>query len=595
MRPGFASGFLAVAVAAAWAPAPAAGQTIDSQEESRRLREASSLEWRGRVEDAEKVLVSLLQGRPTSSGGLFALERILRNLGRVSEVLHFADRYLEADPAASGVRYMKLRVLVEVDSLTALEGEARRWFAAEPDSPDPYREVSRLYERALGPDAALQVLEEGRATLGRSGTLALEVGDLRAELGDEAAAVEEWAVALRSPQADVAGVLRRLDRLEGDPTRLAPPLLNALVQPPTTPDRRSAAVRVALQLGLEDEALRTAREAARELSGSERRSFLADVSRRADEAESPAVALWALREERETASERERRTLDVRIATAALLAGDTAEAVSAQTRLARSLPVGSVERRSVVAELIRVEAATASRETLVARLEGFRNEYPDAPELDELVAFVAAGLSARGQVDAARQVLADAVGPSSALEAAFLDLQAGALERGREGLEEALPGLAPSRATEVLRLLAVLDRVGPVAGEALAVASALGHHGAGADGVETLVDALARVPDEDRPALMAVAGDLSLRGGDDERAEEFLAALVEGYPDAAEFPDAALALARLQLGRGDADAARTVLERLILSRPGSPVVPAARRELQRIRRGEPSGAWGGWR
>ena len=51
---------------------------------------------------------------------------------------------------------MKMRVLVEVDSLAALDREARAWFRAEPDSPDPYREVARLYQRALDHDEALE-------------------------------------------------------------------------------------------------------------------------------------------------------------------------------------------------------------------------------------------------------------------------------------------------------------------------------------------------------------------------------------------------------------------------------------------------------
>lgn len=568
-------------------PFPALGQGVDAQEESRRLREASSLEWRGQVGAAEAVLVKLLQDLPTSSGGLFALERILRNQGRVGEILPWADRFLGVEPSASGVRYMKLRVLVEVDSLSAVAGEARAWFRAEPGSPDPYREVARLYERALGPDAALSLLREGRGALGDPNALSLEMGDLLAREGNEGEAVAEWSRALRQPQADLAGVLRRLDRLQGDPAALAPPLLEALATPPTTPERRAAAVRVAVQLGLAEESVRLAEAALEPLTRPQRRDLLDEVARWADEAGLPGVGVWALQGARELVPERERVTLDVRIATLALQARDTATAVAAQTRLTRSLPVGSVERRQVMAALIRVEAASASLETLRGRLSTFSREYPGAPELDGLQAAVASGLSGRGEMDAAREVLAGAEGPLSALEGGYLHLQAGDLEAGRAALERSLPALSPSGATEVLRLLAVLQRTGPEVARALARAAVHAHHGDASGGVSVLVDALPEAADADRPPLLAWAGEFAATAGDPARSEELLGALVDGFPESREFPEAALSLARLQLRRGEIAAARGVLERLILQRPDSPLVPAARRELQRIRSGEP--------
>ena len=95
--------------------------------------------------------------------------------------------------------------------------------------------------------------------------------------------------------------------------------------------------------------------------------------------------------------------------------------------------------------------------------------------------------------------------------------------------------------------------------------------------------ALPEVADEDRPTLLAWAGEMAVDGGDSSQAETLLSALVDGYPEAQEYPDGALALARLRLEAGDEAGARTVLETLILSWPNNPVIPAARRELQRIR------------
>lgn len=561
---------------------PLNGQGGDEREETRRIREASRLEWQGRIPEAERVLQDLLEAFPTSSGGLFALERVLRNQGRVGEILPRADRFLDRDPTASSVRYMKLRVLVEVDSLTALDGEARAWFRNEPGSADPYREVARLYQRALGDRAALELLEEGRRALGEE-ALALELGDARARMGDGAGAVREWAVALRDPGAELTSVLGRVERLDGDVRRLVGPLLEALVTPPTDTRRREAAVRVALNVGLSDRALELARGAVEEIPRGDRRSFLSAVARQAEEAGDPVVALWALEGERELAPSRDRPTLDVRLAAVALQAGDTARAVEARSRLARELPVGSVERRRVMGELIRVEAASASAETLVARLEDFAREYPDAPEQDELRAAAIAGLAGRGRMEEARALVARGDGPLTALESGYLHFQAGEVEAGSLTIQDALPALAPSHATKVLRLLSFLSRVGDQAALPLAEAAAWAHQGRAEVGVEVLVEALGTAAEGDRPTLMAWAGELAQEAGETARAGELYATLVEVYPGAPEFPSAALALARIRIEEGALDEARAVLERLILERPDSPVVPAARRELQRVR------------
>ena len=99
--------------------------------------------------------------------------------------------------------------------------------------------------------------------------------------------------------------------------------------------------------------------------------------------------------------------------------------------------------------------------------------------------------------------------------------------------------------------------------------------------------ALTAIPDGDRATVLAWAGELAVEAGETGQAEEVLQALVDGYPDSREYADAALSLARLRIAEGDMEGARMVLEQLILARPQSPVTPAARRELQKIRSGGP--------
>ncbi len=582
-----------------WGPVGVMGQAgtrgatgadpMTARDEALLLREASSHEWRGEIEQAERVLVDLLEHNPTSSGGLFALERILRTRSRVAGVLPFVDRFLEQAPAASGPRYMKLRVLVEIDSLAALPAAAAAWFDAEPGSPDPYREVGRIYQRAYGDPQALEVLRAGRDAVAEPNALALEIGDALARIGDAPGAVAEWARALDDPRADLDGVVLRLERLEGDRATLAAPLLAALTRPGSSEERRRAAVRVAIELGRGDLARRVAEDAFRGLPPAAAPGFLQEVARRAESADMADLSLWALSTLRRTApAATGDAASEARMASAALAVGDTVAAIAAQTRMARALPPGSLERRRAVADLIRVETVASQAEPadLLGRLTGFRAEFPDAPELDELTARVAAGLAWRGDSAGALALVDPGPGPNSALERAWLLLDAGDVVLGREALAGALTGLAPSAATEVIQLIALLDRVAPVAADALARSAARAHHGHGDEARALLEAGIEQVSDDDRSALLFQAAQLALAQGDSAAAGAHFARIEGAHPDSPETAESMLRYARmLAADPARADQARSLLERLILERPQAAVVPDARRALERLGRG----------
>lgn len=587
MSPARTAGLLLLMVAGASPGLAAQQDPVGPQEEARLLREASGFEWQGKVDEAISTLEDLLDRKPDSSGGLFALERILRGAERVREVLPRADRFLEVDPSASGPRYLKLRVLVEIDSLGALDAAARAWFRAEPGSPDPYREVARLYERAYGPERALDVLRRGREALDRDDALALETGDLLAETGDQRGAVREWAAALADPQTDVSDVLERLEGLKHDDPGLAEPVVEALMTSASSAERRKAAVAVALSAGPE-RAIEVAGRILDGLDGSRRSAFLDQVAQLARERQAPKVSLWALEGLQSTSAQDDQSSAQVqaRMAAAALAAGDTAEALAAQTRLARSLEPGSAERRRVVADLVRLEAGSADAVTLEQRLEGFRREFPEAPEADGLLADVAARLAARGQVDEALELIDQVLGPRSQLERAWLYFEQGDVARGREALEAALPALAPAEATEALQLLTSLDRVVPATGAALALAAATVHHGAPATALSSLDAALTEAPEADLAPLHARAARVALTLGDTATCESHLRYVVDEATESPEAPEAFLLLARLRAASPDGvQEARALLEKLIVAHPQAAVVPAARRELDRLGRG----------
>jgi len=572
-----------VLAAPAFAPVAAAAQN-DPQEEARLLRAAASRESRGDLAGAEEVLRELLGRYPTSSGGIFALERVLRARGRVADVLPVVDAYLVREPSAPGPRYLKLRILVEMDSLDAVSEAAEAWIEADARSPDPYREVARIYERAFGPEEALRVLRQGQAALGDSTSLSVETGDLLLRLGDADAAVQEWSAAVGSDGAQAAAILRRVSELEGDRAALVRPLVEALGADPTTTARRRAAAHVAVEVGLQDEAIHQARRAARELSARSRKSFLTDLSRRADEAGASDVALWAYGELRDDAEGAEGRALDERIVSAALASGDTALARKSQDRVAGALPRGSPERRRALATAIRLGATEESVTRIRRRVLEFQDEFPGAPELDELAANLAWDLQGRGRMDEAAAVLEGVDGPRSSLERAYIHFAQGDLEAGQVALLGSVTGLPAASATDVIELAAVLQRVSPASAAVVADAAARSHRGATREAVEALNGAIAGAPAADRSALLGLAARFADAGGDRVAAADLRARLINEHPDDPGVPEATVALARYHADQpaGLEEAVR-LLENLILSSPDNPVVPHARRELQRLR------------
>lgn len=590
---------LAAALLLASAPGVAGAQAaqgdtdtgpLSPEEETALLRRASSLEWQGDLDAAEEVLTGVLRRAPTSSGALFSLERVLRSRNRVGAVLPWADRFLEAAPTASAPRYMKLRVLVEVDSLQALDAAARSWFEAEPGAPEPYREAARLYERALGPQAALELLNEGRWALKRDEVLAVEAGDLRASMGDLRGAVSEWATALGAPDADVADVVRRVERLDSAQA-LAEPVLEMLSRRGAPTEQRLAGVGLAVRLGLESRAREVAEEGLDAVPDAERVGYLREVARLADADAAPALSLWALSTLREVGDGAQADLRgEARLAAAALAAGDTTAALAAQLRVVRELPTGSVERRRTMGDLIRVESrwSGAAAGTLLTRFEAFRGEYPDAPELDALAAATAAGLMARGGDEEALALLESAPGPRSLQARAWLHFSRGEVDEGREALAAALPGLDPREGTGVIQLLSALERLSPPSGALLAEAVALARHSGPGAGQAALEAALGQAPRPDRAPVRFHAARMALAAGDTTASLGHLSALVEESPDAPEVPEAIVARARLEASRpGGREAARRLLTDLILERPDAAVVPDARRELQRL--GGPGG------
>jgi len=567
-------------------PPDAAGQGRMRNSQAQLLRESAALESQGDFDGAAEILRQLLDANPTSSGGLFALERVLRRQGEIVEILPSVAAFLREQPRSSGVRSLELRVLSEVDSTEAVRRQAEAWLEADPGEEVPYREIARVYERTFGADAALDLLRDGREEVGTDDALALEMGDLLAVSGDVEGAADEWARAVGRDAAQVSTVTRRVVGLEeeADVERAGRRLVEVLGGAAEV-DRRRAGARIALDLGLEPEAMRISRDVAEELDGRARSTFLTDVARRARDNELVDVAAWAYDElGGDAASPAERRQFDLRIVEVSLAAGDTTEALEAQRRVAESFSPGSVDRRRSTAQVIRLESTRAGSDELRSMLADFRENFPNAPELDDLAAAVAGALQSRGDPAGAASVLQGIEGPKSSLERAYLLLGTGEIAEGRAALLFALTGLPPVDATPVIQFAGLLGRVSPPAAEALAAAGVAAHAGRGTEAATGLADAVGGFEEAERAPLLAEAARMASDGGDGRMAAEIRSRLVADYPEAPEFGEAALALARYhaRTPRGQEEAIR-LLEDLIASRPNAAVVPDARVELERLR------------
>lgn len=568
--------------------APLRAQEPQRAAETQALQAAGALEGSGQLSEAEAVLRTLLDAQPASVGGLFALERVLRAQGRTVDMLPVTGRLLAIDGMAPGVRLLRLRVLADVDSLDALVRETRAWIELAPADPVPYREAAPLWERALGPERALELLGQGRRAIGEPTVLALEMGDVLVRAGRPVDAVGEWT-RVAVPGEGGEGILRRVAQIDepSERARMVDEIMAALERPPTTAPRRMLAVRLGFYFERVDQAFEAAHTLAPELSAATRRGFLEEVTSWADDVGAQKVTLWALTQLRDVVENAAAaRAIDLRIARSALVAGDTLMALTAGRRLAEGLPMGSAERQRVLADQIRVEAATADPASLLAGLDEFRAEFPDAPERDELAALAASALQARGEAARAADVLADVQGPRSALERGYLLLAAGDVLAGRAALLEAVPGMVPARATETIQLASLLGRLSESGARVVARAAVQAHRGSARQAALTLEDAVPALPPADRPVVLAGAARLAAGAAADADAARIQEALIEGYPDAAEAEEAALALARwhARIPEGIATAIR-LLEDLIVRASSSAVAPDARRELERLRRG----------
>jgi tetratricopeptide (TPR) repeat protein len=584
------------------AAAGATGQESGAGE-AELLREASRLEASGDLEGAEAVLRHVVDQRPESLPALLALERVLRNQRRLDELLPLVAAAVRRERESALLNGLRIRTLSELDRVPALEAAAAEWIAVQPRLEVPYREIAGIWRTRGDYQRARGVLEEGRRRIDRPDALALELGDLYAELGEPGLAAHEWARFIDAGGRGGAQVRRRVRALPDGGAAVLPDLVDLLSMQGASVGRLEAALDLALEGGLEERSWDIAERLEPSLTLEERRQMMTGIARRADGAGLDRLAYRAYqallgiegqlryvqsgsatRSGRAGTEDAWRLVIRQRIAQLALALGDTAGATTSYVAVEETFAPGSPERRMAAGHrigLVAVEDPDRARELLQA----FVTEFPGAAEVDELSATVARALVEDGHPAEAEQVLAGIDGPRSAMERGRLLLENGRLDAARVEYQRAATGLTGGEATDVLTLVTLLTRLPARGGALVGLALRLVDAGQPGEAVDRVLAAANELDPADRPPLLDYLAGLAEGAGLERDAREIRHRIVAEHPDSGEAPGALLALARdLQGDLGAEAEARELLERLIIEYPRSALVPQARRELERLGR-----------
>jgi tetratricopeptide (TPR) repeat protein len=553
-------------------------------DELKLIRDATAREQAGDFAGAHQILDRLLKNDPQSLSGLLALERVVRMEGRLKDLIPYVETHLKIDHTSAIGHQMLVRAFSSLDQITDLDRAAESWIRATPKVETPYREVARVWQQRGDYTKALQYLEAGRSRIGRADALALELGDVYAALEEYGRAVREWDRAIGREARGLLLVQRRVAGLRDGGAHVLPGLVDALARSPATFQRKRAAALLAIDAGLSQRAEQFVRETATDLKGLERQSFLVEMARRADAAPLPRVAFWAY-SQLAPGDLNPEQTLAIRarVAELALVIGDTVSAARSFRELEQSLAVGSPQRRQAVAlrtQLIIKEGRLADAE---AQLASFRQEFPNAPELDAVAAMLAGAYIDKDDAGQAEKALAGVSGPRSNIARGRIALRRGDVAAAKAAFLAAAPSLQGADATEAIRLATMLGKVSRPGGELLGKSIARAAAGAGKEAFAMLDTGSVALPELERPAILDFAAALADRSDLPLDAERVRRRIVADYPRSVEAPSALLALARSLTERGEAAGeARQYLEKLILEYPRSALVPQARQELDRL-------------
>jgi tetratricopeptide (TPR) repeat protein len=572
------SGASAVLVAALVALAPAGAR-------AQAIGQGFDLERAGRLDSAAALYLSAARGDPTILPALLGLERVLPQLDRRWELLPLVQRAVARDSASGALRGLLVRTYVALDLPDSAAAVVGGWARARPDDESPYREWALALADKHAHEGAREVLLTGRKALGQPAAFALELAALWEQTGDWEGAAREWGTVITSASAQAQTAVAQLAEAPREQRE-------RIVRRLTARDASPSAVRLAaeLVLGWGDPARAwTIFESTLDAPSAETAYAL---RRFADVAGAPGTpAAWRVRGlalSRFAALVREPVAVRARAdaARSFLQAGDAAAARAELERVAADGAAPPDAQRLAAATLIGALIHDGQLDSAAVRLRavGDRLGLEDRAALG---AVLARARIRQGQLALADSALAD----DSSIEAlalrGWIALYRGDLGEARARFRAAGPYAGERRdATERTAMLALIERITDDALPALGRALLALTRGDSTTAVAALREAADRLaPTRGRGDVLLLAGRVAaqLDGAGEQIATELFDDVVRTGGGGAAPPAAELEWARLLARRGmTADAVRH-LEHLILSYPGSAVVPEARRELERAK------------
>jgi hypothetical protein len=545
------------------------------------MSRAFDLERRGEYAAAAREYRTVLTARPGDPAALLGLERALLPLGRNAEILPQVRAALAAHPTNVAVYGVALRAWSAADDPDSLRATAERWAAAAPGDETPYREWGGAALARHDRSGAIAAYREGRERLHRPDALAAELAQVAVADGHFADAAGEWLLAVRrlpgyrvlavnglsqAPDSAREDVLDRLGR-EGDfPARRLEADLRARWGDPigalerlesALPPERPAAV----------DALRGLLSQLRVVPGHDARV-----------AQARALELLA---DRSADSDRARLRLEA--ARAYTAAGERDAARRMLVGIADDQSAPGAVAAGASSTLVQVLIGEGKLDEAARRLAEHRADM-DGDEYASLRRRLVLGYIKAGNLAQAEATL----GPDSTVEGLALGgrlrLYRGDLAGAMKRFQAAGPFAGErEEATERTGLLAMLQPIQtdslPALGQALLQLA----QGDTAGAVSGLEHVAAELPPAGGGAeIQLLAGRLAAASGKPSVAERLLdAAASPAAPGTA--PAAELALAELLLDQRRPAEAVAKLEHLILTYPGSALVPQARRRLDEAR------------
>ena len=550
------------------------------------LTRALDAERRGAYADAVTLFGTVLDERPTDGSALSGLERALAATGRLGELAPRLIRALAVDSTNIGYLGLAVRAFASSGQADSAERYAARWARLEPGEEGPYREWAIAATEVRDQASARRALETGRRVLARPSALAPELAVVYQLSADWGRSATEWMLAVDASPTYRMGAVASLTRA-------------------TVPHR--AAVRSALSASRSPEAPRVhALLLARWGELTNAGTMLMGALPKDSDA---AIALLRALVD-ETRGQESAAALQLRGQLLEAVASRQHGAVAVRTRMdaARAFADGGDEKGA--RRLLAVVAAdpdapsgmaTSASSTLLGVLlaegkadeaERVLREIAPALDLDERerqLRRVAMAHARNGNYIRADSVI---VADSSV---AALDLRGRIrlMQGDLRGAAEFLKAAGPydeerEHSVERVTLLALLQAIGRDSLAELGAAMQQIERGDTAAAVLKLEQIADGLDEAGAAESRLLAGQLALARGDTSRAGKLLrAADIAVRPATA--AAARLSLARMEAEAGRIDAARTLLESLIIDFPDSAVVPEARRMRDGLRTSAPAG------